>query len=256
MIADLVSADFGWLRLLDGKQSAQRIMKPGKNRDGYFSSDNIQEQVGEAMHILWDFFPEYKHILIYDNATTHLKQAEDALSACHMPKNIPKPGHNWGIKVSQRDAETGEKINKPDGSPVPRAQTCCCRCILFNQSDFAGVEPVLETTCCAQGFQVIFLLKFHCELNFIEQCWGYAKRVYHLNPPSSREDQLEKNAVAVVEAVLLILMWKFAVWSRWFMDAYERGLNSRQVAWAAWKYKGHHILPAEIMTELGKKGIV
>lgn len=182
-----------------------------------------------------------------------------------MLKNIPKPGHNWGIEVSQHDAETGKKINKPDGSPVkikirmgdacftdrtpqslyfpegherasvfkgmakileecgfgdmskvhaeckgfrciPRAQTCCCPCILFNQPDFAGVEPVLETTCCAQGFQVIFLLKFHCELNFIEQCWGYAKQVYHLNPPSSREDQLEKNAVAVVEAVPLILM--------------------------------------------------
>lgn len=52
MIADFASADFGWLRLPDGKQSAQRIMKPGKNWDGYFSSDNIQEQAGEAMHIL------------------------------------------------------------------------------------------------------------------------------------------------------------------------------------------------------------
>ena len=118
------------------------------------------------------------------------------------------------------------------------------------------MESVLETTCHAQGFQVIFLPKFHCELNFIEQCWGYAKQVYHLNPPSSRGDQLKKNAVAAVETVLLISMQKFAVRSRWFMDAYERGLNGQQAAWAVQKYKGHHVLPAEIMTELGKKGIV
>jgi len=46
---------------------------------------------------------------------------------------------------------------------------------------------------------------------------------------------------------------KFAMRSRRFMDAYERGLNGRQ---AAWKHKGHHVLPPEIMEELGKKNII
>ena len=40
------------------------------------------------------------------------------------------------------------------------------------------------------------------------------------------------------------------------MDAYERGLNGRQAAWAAVKYKGHRVLPAEMMRELGNKSIV
>jgi hypothetical protein len=39
------------------------------------------------------------------------------------------------------------------------------------------------------------------------------------------------------------------------MDAYERGLNGRQAAWAARKYRGHRVLPEGIMEELGKKGI-
>ena len=107
-----------------------------------------------------------------------------------------------------------------------------------------------------QGIQVLFLPKFHCELNFIEQCWGYAKHVYRLNPPSSREDHLERNALASLEAVPLKLMRKFAMRSRRFMDAYERGLNGRQAAWAARKYKGHCILLAGIMEELGKHNIV
>ena len=87
-------------------------------------------------------------------------------------------------------------------------------------------------------------------LNFIEQCWGYAKRIYRLNPPSSREDHLEKNALASLEVVPLKSMR-----SRRFMDAYERGLNRRQAAWAARRYKGHRVLPNEIMEELGSNNI-
>ncbi|THU79077.1 hypothetical protein K435DRAFT_698705, partial [Dendrothele bispora CBS 962.96] len=37
MIADFVSAEFGWLVSPDGKERAQREFRPGKNKDGYFS---------------------------------------------------------------------------------------------------------------------------------------------------------------------------------------------------------------------------
>jgi len=35
-----------------------------------------------------------------------------------------------------------------------------------------------------------------------------------------------------------------------FVDAYQRGLNGSQAAWAAKKYHGHHILPPSILSEL------
>ncbi|KIJ54262.1 hypothetical protein M422DRAFT_153768, partial [Sphaerobolus stellatus SS14] len=35
-----------------------------------------------------------------------------------------------------------------------------------------------------------------------------------------------------------------------FMDAYVKGLNGAQAAWAAQKYHGHHVLPEDIFTEL------
>jgi hypothetical protein len=315
MVADFVSADFGWLRSPDGKQSARRTMKPGKNRDGYFSNNDIMEQVKEAIRILKEFYPEYDHVLIYDNASTHLKRPDDSLSARRMPKGPSKPGKPWGIEVTKRNILTGGISYKADGKPektkitmcdaqfsdgrpqplyfpegheyagafkgmqrileergfmdassllaeckgfkcLPNAHGCCCRRILYNQPDFANVESILETTCRTEGFLVLFLPKFHCELNFIEQCWGYAKRVYRLNPVSSREDHLEKNALAALEAVPLKSMRKFANRSRRFMDAYERGLNGQQAAWAARKYRGHRVLPAGIMEELGKMGMV
>jgi hypothetical protein len=79
---------------------------------------------------------------------------------------------------------------------------------------------------------VIFLPKFHYELNFIEQCWGYAKQLYRLNPESSQEDILWRNALEALQAIPLEMMRRFANRSYRFMDAYSKGLNGRQAAWA------------------------
>jgi hypothetical protein len=53
----------------------------------------------------------------------------------------------------------------------------------------------------------------------------------------------------------LEMMRKFATRSRRFMNAYERGLNRKQAAWAARKYQGHRVLPQNILEELGKEGL-
>jgi hypothetical protein len=116
MLADFMSMDFGWLQSPDGTRTAWRILKPGKNQEGYFTNEDIQAQVKEAMDILTEFYPEYDHVLIYDDAPTHLKCKEDALSAWKMPKNTLKVGKNWGIKVSLRDPLTGKTVHKHNGT--------------------------------------------------------------------------------------------------------------------------------------------
>ncbi|KJA18139.1 hypothetical protein HYPSUDRAFT_45596 [Hypholoma sublateritium FD-334 SS-4] len=80
-------------------------------------------------------------------------------------------------------------------------------------------------------------------------------RQWALCPESSREDQLEKNALDSLECIPLDTMRKFANRARRFMDAYDRGLNGRQAAWAARKYHGHRVLPESIMDELEKNSI-
>ena len=269
MVADYVSADFGWLTSRDGTANTRRIIKPGKNRDGYFTSDDIISQANNAMDLLLKEYPEYKHVLVYDNATTHLKRPDGSLSARHMPKST-RP---WLIEANAKDAagkpvyESNGSLKKtkiqmgptrlsdgmvqqlyfPDNHPqagqfkgmsvilqergveikdasgrVKKAECksfkcaagmtdCCLRRILFNQPDFENVESILEETCKARGVEVLFLPKFHCELNFIEQCWGFAKRVYRYNPESSREDVLMKNALDALAAVPLISMHRYVL---------------------------------------------
>ena len=229
-----------------------------------FTSKDITEQAHAAMDILTKFYPDYEHRFFYDNAPSHLKWPVGSVTTCQMPKFTPKPGTNWGIKVSKHNTVrklvynangsiAKEKIQMgdtvlPDGTVqsfyfpeehqhagvfkgmatileergfkdasklqaecknfkcAPPAIDCCCCRVLFNKPDFAHVDTILEETCSVHGFQVI-LPKFHCELNFIEQCWGYAKHLYQLNPESSQEDHLKRNVLMALDAVPLNSMW-------------------------------------------------
>ncbi|KIK97725.1 hypothetical protein PAXRUDRAFT_135704 [Paxillus rubicundulus Ve08.2h10] len=45
---------------------------------------------------------------------------------------------------------------------------------------------------------------------------------------------------------------RFATRSLHFMDAYHKGLNGKQAAWAAKKFRGHQVLPMTIMQNLNK----
>ncbi|KAH7930139.1 hypothetical protein BV22DRAFT_1079400 [Leucogyrophana mollusca] len=304
MVAHFVSADYGWMESPDGKETARILFKAGKARDGYYTSDDILKHAAKAMDILEKHYPDEDHILVFDNATTHIKRADNALSARNMPK---KSMPTWGINVTMKDTN-GKPIigenGKPrkervpmapgrlhDGTPqplyipegeenagwfkgmarilkergydnapnlpaecqgfkcLPGAKCCCCRRLLYNEPDFANVESVLEAACRKRGFRVIFLPKFHCELNFIEQCWGFAKRVYRQLPPSSKEADLERNVLDALRAVPLQTMRKFAIRSRRFIDAYQKGLNGKQAAWAVKKYRGHRVLPDSILCD-------
>lgn len=91
---------------------------------------------------------------------------------------------------------------------------CCCRRMLYNEREFARVPSLLETLCNARGYTVIFLPKFHCELNFIEQCWGYAKRRYReyplaAGPGQTVEDHLRANIHSALDSIPIETMRRF-----------------------------------------------
>ena len=110
MVADYISADFGWLKGRNG-ETARRVMRPGKNKDGYFTCDDIKEHAEAAIAILHCDYPDFDHVFVYDNASTHLKRPEGSLSARNMPKYESKLEKNWLIEVNVRDPSTGQQVH-------------------------------------------------------------------------------------------------------------------------------------------------
>ncbi|KAJ3854099.1 hypothetical protein EV368DRAFT_73097 [Lentinula lateritia] len=140
----------------------------------------------------------------------------------------------------------------PEFKCSPGANSCCVRRILYCQPDFAAEKSHLEHFCETRGFSVIFLPKFHCELNFIEQVWGAAKWTYRMYENSTMEDVLINNVRMALDSVSLSTMRHFARRAWKFIDAYRKGLNGVQAAWAAKRYRGHRMLPDWILAEFDK----
>ena len=61
------------------------------------------------------------------------------------------------------------------GAPPPDNEACCARRALSNCPDFAGSQCWLEEVVEEAGCKMIFLNKFHHELNFIEMVWAHIK---------------------------------------------------------------------------------
>ena len=97
MIADFVSANYGWLRSPDGQESAEVVFQAGKAHEGYFTNDDIVAQVEHAIEILMKYYPNEDHVFVYDCASTHLKRSEEAFSASNMPKYPLKPDTNFEL---------------------------------------------------------------------------------------------------------------------------------------------------------------
>lgn len=201
------------------------------------------EQTKNALNIFEERFPGAIGLFAFDNATTHQKRADDALSARYMPKN---PG--WNSQNAPKNCMRSARL--PDGSPQSlyfssdhptypgqfkgMAQilternidirgklsqctnfkcadlnaSCCCRRILFNQPDFQEQKSALQEYIESRGHKAIFYPKYHCELNFIEQCWGRAKYYYRMLPRTSNEKEMEENVISSLDSIPLELFRK------------------------------------------------
>ncbi|KIK72826.1 hypothetical protein PAXRUDRAFT_179854, partial [Paxillus rubicundulus Ve08.2h10] len=110
MVSDFISPEYGWCRSPDAKESARVIFRAGKAWDGYYTCDDVLAQTSATMDLLQKHYPDSDHVFIFDNASTHLKRAEDALSARHMPKRT----QDWGVDATVRD-KAGKAVNGPNG---------------------------------------------------------------------------------------------------------------------------------------------
>jgi hypothetical protein len=65
------------------------------------------------------YFPYDHHILVYNSARTYLKCAPDAPPARWMVLNVPKPGKNWLIEITELDSQ-GRQVYAPGGEKLKK----------------------------------------------------------------------------------------------------------------------------------------
>ncbi|KAJ7328898.1 hypothetical protein DFH08DRAFT_672282, partial [Mycena albidolilacea] len=86
MVSDFLTLEWG--RLIHEAEEAHIVFRAGKNRDGYFSSEDLLAQVDQAIDI---FEAKTKGfavgLFLFDNAPSHRKRAADALSTRKMLKS-------------------------------------------------------------------------------------------------------------------------------------------------------------------------
>ncbi|QRW10466.1 DDE superfamily endonuclease [Ceratobasidium sp. AG-Ba] len=260
MVADFVSADYGWLqrspenrRENEEENHARVVWRAGSRRDGWFCMRDVGEQLERAIAIAKDQYPNEEHVFVFDNAPIHKKLPDNAPNVARMTLN------RSDCVLAETMGPDGEKIKVKmlparfsDGSPqelyypmdhrnrswrgkfkglatlleergVPNARKlrlkcpttevrkgcppgrtdCCAKRAMLNQPDFLHQKTELQLIAESHGCRVLFLPKFHCELNPIEQCWGMAKRVYRDYPDSSAEADLRCNMLSALDAVPL-----------------------------------------------------
>jgi len=192
------------------------VFKAGKNCDGYFTTNDLMQQVEKAVAIFESKTNGTATVLfMFNNAPSHQCRAPDALSARHMVKG-PHPTwthHKGGLKMHPARFSDGSPQNLyyPENHPTmpgwfkgmqriieehglwpehglpsqclgfkcqARCSDCCMHRVLFTEPDFGSQHSHLEEFITSRGHICDFYPKFHCKLNFIEQYWGAAKFHY------------------------------------------------------------------------------
>lgn len=224
-------------------EEARLIFRAGKNRDGYFSAEDLLAQVDKAIDILESLTNGFATgLFLFDNAPSHQKRAPDALSARKMPKF---PAENWthhknGPRMRPGFLSDGtlQPMYYDDDHPTMpgwfkgmaniikerglwpengllaqcegfkcedgKTDCCCCRRLLFTQPDFVAQKSQLEELIESRGHICDFYPKFHPELNFIEQYWGLAKYHYRLSPKTTNSKEMEHNMISALDTPELL----------------------------------------------------
>lgn len=119
-VADFVSVDYGWLRSPDWKEPAGRSLPVSsfaleRNLTAISQTATYWlKSLTVAMDIIQTHSPHDDHFFVFDNATTHLKRADTALTARKMPLKTSKPEKNWLVGTSSLD-ELGKQLYEADG---------------------------------------------------------------------------------------------------------------------------------------------
>ena len=251
--------------------STLRIIKPGKNADGYWDNKDLVEQTKVAIDLFNILHPGCTAVFAFDNSANHHARAPDALIASRLNKSdggksapFLRPG--WflrdGVRVMQEMQfidSSGKQIQKGTRRILMERDLWesggisadCAKKLLASQPDFSEQKEWLEETVLNGGHQIVFYPKFHPEFNWIEMFWGATKRYTRKHCTYSFKD-LERIVPEALRITSLSSMRKFARKSFRYMDIYRSGrqLTPKQIEHAMKLYSSHRTIPWSILDSL------
>lgn len=246
-----------------------RTIEPGKNSDGWWSNEDLVEQLKRTI-ILFDILhPDCVALFAFDNSSNHHKYAPDALRARNLNKsdggkNVPLLRPGWYTKdgntiVQSMQVDNNgllrqkgiQRILQERGLWDRNMQLDACRLLLDQQPDFASQKEWLEETISVKGHRINFYPKFHPEFNWIEMFWGSTKR-YTRKHCTYRFKDLERIIPIALKVTSLASMRKFARKCFRYIDIYASGvkLTPQQIEHAMKKYSSHRRIPASVLASL------
>jgi len=246
-----------------------RTIKPGKNSDGWWSNQDLVDQLKQTIIVFEILHPDCVALFAFDNSSNHHKFAPDALKARYLNKsdggkNVPLLRPGWFLKDGSRVVHTMQvssngqlkqkgiqRILQERGLWNCNMQLAAGRQLLDEQPDFASQKEWLEETVSAQGHRIIFYPKFHPEFNWIEMFWGSTKR-YTRKHCTYKFKDLENMIPIALKVTSLSSMRKFARKCFRYIDIYASGvqLTPKQIEHAMKKYSSHRRIPASLLESL------
>lgn len=203
-VSDFVNCEDGRL-LVRGKngeivRDARQVIYPGKNGDDWWDSEQLMDQVKDAIDIFQEGHPDKEALFVFDQSSAHASLPADAIRPfdmnksnggkqrfCHdtvIPNSNPdasKRGQAQKMTTDDRRQKGLQQVLEECGFNVKNlrakcsrpvcpheSQACCMARLLSQQDDIKNQTSMLETLITEKGHHCIFLPKFHCELNPIE----------------------------------------------------------------------------------------
>ena len=278
MVSEFLCACHGRLRIskeqaenLGIPDSAQKIIKPGKNKDGYWKSEDMVAQLRDLALPFFDaLHPNCTGVFLFDQSTNHNAYSEDALLASRMTLN-PKTEKKWRFKNGWYDLE-GKRIvqpmfsggqdfkgirlilqerglwraewklncqERPDPSQV--THSCCGLHALASQPDFLEQKTAIAMEVEKRGHIFELYPKYHCECNFIERYWGSAKRTARQQCDYSYKS-LCTRVPKILDEVPLPHIKRFSEKAWRYITSYAEGLDAAGAERAQKQFKSHRRL--------------
>ncbi|PUU75786.1 hypothetical protein B9Z19DRAFT_993111 [Tuber borchii] len=184
---------------------ATKYLEYGKT-EGYWDGKDLVAHVLEvALPMLRKIYPGYQFLFLFDNSSNHGTYADNALRVQSMSlksgglsQKLLRRGYMNGDPAQVQemtyqaiDSHTGTETTLAKGMKVvlqerglwkdglsmhcPKNLCCCAAEILSREEDFLAQKGMLQEEIERSGHLILFLPKFHCELNWIEYYWGEGK---------------------------------------------------------------------------------